>query len=65
VLGIARNSDFKLAKKTCFKKFVRKKVLGQLGFTLYLMLESQLLYQLGYRYYCGFNGMLLSIFFFK
>jgi len=49
----------------CFKKFVwEKKSFGLTGIrTLYLMLESQLLYQLGYRYYCGFNGMLLSIFF--
>ena len=50
VLGIANNSDFKLSKKTCFKKFVRKKSFGPTGIRiLYVMLESQLLYQLTYK----------------
>ena len=55
--------------------FVRKKkVLDRLGFepstsclrvSCSINFESQLLYQVGYRYYCGFNGMLLRVFFFN
>ena len=55
--GLLKNMYVKsinLQKKNLFNSWIR---------TRDLLNASQLLYQLGYRCCCGFNGVLLSVFF--